>query len=600
MHLRSRAALTIAGASMLTGLLAPVAAQAASYTSTGLRCTIVGTAKNDVLTGTAKRDVICGRGGDDRIQGRGGHDVLDAGAGTDVVVGGAGNDVVLGGAGDDTVVAGEGNDRVLAGTGADSIVAGDGKDLLRGGAGDDELDGGPGDDAVNGDAGADVTSGGSGDDTVTGGAGDDELGGDSGADDVDGGTGFNVCDTPNDDGDTQVRCATDTTPPAVTDVVATPSTVDVTESEQTVRIQMRITDDTGIARVGAGSWARLVSGTVRDGVWESEIAVPQFAEPGVRDLTISAYDRIGRSIHHPAAGLYTVVNTIVDQQRPVLQSMNLDRSAVDVQTEAQAITATVRLTDDLAGAGWVFLCAAHAWPTGEPAFRSLSPCEYMTRISGTALDGVWRATYTVPAGAPSGTWNFGVRVYDATDTSKIDYWLGPDEFAAHASLPAPLPDTHLLPDGAGVVTVTGAPQDVDPPVLTSVRLSPSVVDTSGGAVRVTVDIAGTDARGITDASLSINGPPGYPNHPDWGDLVHVAWVRDFSLHEGSPQDGVWRASFVVPGGTPDGSYFMQVSLRDDSHFESWMNPERGFSGDHIHALTPTLAPTGMYFVVQNS
>ena len=65
------------------------------------RCTVRGTARNDVLTGTSGRDLICGLGGDDTIRGLGGDDVIFGHGGNDVIVGGAGSDIVVGNSGRD-------------------------------------------------------------------------------------------------------------------------------------------------------------------------------------------------------------------------------------------------------------------------------------------------------------------------------------------------------------------------------------------------------------------------------------------------------------------------------------------------------------------
>ncbi|WP_338089663.1 Ig-like domain-containing protein [Nocardioides lijunqiniae] len=97
------------------------------------RCTITGTAGNDVLRGTSRRDVICGRGGNDRLIGRGGNDVLDGGPGKDKLTGGPGNDSFVGGSGADTVVARDGGaarDAVSCGAGADKVTA-DPRDVVR-------------------------------------------------------------------------------------------------------------------------------------------------------------------------------------------------------------------------------------------------------------------------------------------------------------------------------------------------------------------------------------------------------------------------------------------------------------------------------------
>jgi hypothetical protein len=83
-------------------------------------CTIMGTARADVLRGTAGRDVLCGLGGNDRIRG------------------GAGNDRILGGAGNDRLTGDKGRDTLIGESGADVFYARDGaRDLVRGGPGRD-------------------------------------------------------------------------------------------------------------------------------------------------------------------------------------------------------------------------------------------------------------------------------------------------------------------------------------------------------------------------------------------------------------------------------------------------------------------------------
>ncbi len=101
------------GAKRLTGL-------ARVMSSTGRRCSVIGTSGNDVLTGTREDDVICGLGG---------NDVLDAGGGDDLLDGGMGSDRLIGGAGDDTMLGGPGADRLLAADGfRDSVDGGPGTD----------------------------------------------------------------------------------------------------------------------------------------------------------------------------------------------------------------------------------------------------------------------------------------------------------------------------------------------------------------------------------------------------------------------------------------------------------------------------------------
>ncbi|MCB0913085.1 MAG: hypothetical protein KDB60_15860, partial [Propionibacteriaceae bacterium] len=149
-------------------------AQAVS-TSTGVRCTIVGTEGDDVLQGTSSRNVICGLGGNDTITGLGGNDVIDGGPGDDTIDGGSGSDTLLGGDGSDLLTGGSGWDKLNGGAGDDTLVGGSGRDSLTGGDGADHLLGGSSADKLNGGADDDLLEGGTGDDDLAGGTGNDTV-----------------------------------------------------------------------------------------------------------------------------------------------------------------------------------------------------------------------------------------------------------------------------------------------------------------------------------------------------------------------------------------------------------------------------------------
>jgi Ca2+-binding RTX toxin-like protein len=98
----------------------------------GIKCTVTGSDRGEVLRGTRRSDVICAMGGDDRILG---------GGGNDVIFGGDGNDVILGGMGRDRLYGNAGRDRLLGQSGRDRLVGGPDRDLLNGGRGQDSLSG---------------------------------------------------------------------------------------------------------------------------------------------------------------------------------------------------------------------------------------------------------------------------------------------------------------------------------------------------------------------------------------------------------------------------------------------------------------------------
>ncbi len=92
------------------------------------RCTIEGTARDDVIAGTPGDDVICAFAGADIVRAGGGHDVIYGGPGNDRLDGGDGEDWLFGADGDDVLRAADGAvDVVNGGPGRDrgEIDAGD-------------------------------------------------------------------------------------------------------------------------------------------------------------------------------------------------------------------------------------------------------------------------------------------------------------------------------------------------------------------------------------------------------------------------------------------------------------------------------------------
>jgi Ca2+-binding RTX toxin-like protein len=156
----------------------------------GLRATLVGTRRADVLRGTPRPDVILAHGGDDRVIARGGRDLVCGGGGDDTVDLGGGADHAAGGAGQDLVLPGPGDDRVTGGRGfLDLVFMGTAAgpvdvDLVRGratGQGVDRIRGVEGavgsqhDDSLRGAAPFSVLAGLGGDDQVRGGSGVDVV-----------------------------------------------------------------------------------------------------------------------------------------------------------------------------------------------------------------------------------------------------------------------------------------------------------------------------------------------------------------------------------------------------------------------------------------
>ena len=569
--MRRALALTTLTALALAGLSAP--ARAATYTSGGLRCTVVGTAGVDHLSGTAGHDVLCGLGGNDVLSGGGGDDVLDGGSGNDVLSGGLGNDSLSGGLGND----------VLSGS--------DGADHLYGGVGADAEHGGSGNDVVYGQDGNDTLTGDSGSDSLHGGAGNDDLVGGSGADQLLGEAGTNWC--TRDTTDTSVQaCVYDTQTPQAPGISLADYSVDVTSAAVPLFYRLHLTDDTGVVSVqvnlaGRASFPLRASGDVRDGWWNATTYVPRYLEPGRYDVDVFVRDRVGRTGSRTFSQVLTVADAAPDRALPTVASLALSRTSVDVRTSASSLTGTARVRDDRAGASDVEFCPVHLV---EGYWQNSLGCTIGEKVGGTATDAVFQAVMPFPEGTTGGDWEVELWVTDLPHEGNYAYWVGPGHYDL-AVRQGEEAGYHPLPGGAGPFKVIG-PGDAHAPVLSTVTISPPTVDTLAAAQHVTVDVAATDVEGIGTVGVAISSRSDGSLQPYWGELAAPS--------SGTARDGVWRFTVVLPQGTPPGTYDLQVYLQDATHFRSWMSAGANNVGPDNPAMTPAQTPgsDGTITVVQ--
>jgi Ca2+-binding RTX toxin-like protein len=205
---------------LVGGILTP-SASAAAPRCFGVRATIVGTNRADVIVGTNRADVIVGLGGADTIRGGGRDDLICAGGGDDVVKGGDGIDLIFGEGGDDRLLGGPGDfNQIVPGPGDDfvnggpafefggdeviyldatkGIVADLGAGTVTGWGNDaivnvEWLIGSENDDVLVGsDQEHEVIYGAGGNDAISALGGDDAMAGGAGDDQIDGGDGFDM------------------------------------------------------------------------------------------------------------------------------------------------------------------------------------------------------------------------------------------------------------------------------------------------------------------------------------------------------------------------------------------------------------------------
>ena len=300
--------------------------------------------------------------------------------------------------------------------------------------------------------------------------------------------------------------AADTAPPQVQSMILQPAAgVDVSTQARQVRAVLRITDnDTGVRLITAQLKSvdttqitpiRLglrVAGTPADGTWWINFTLPQGAAPGDWKLDVIAVDdEAGNRLNGatiPDASLPRIPVTSVadpDTDAPVLDTMTLSPSTVDVGPSAQTVTASFHVTDQT-GAAHVLAGLKHL-DTGQ-----ILPNKQAALVSGTAQDGTWEATYTIPKGGPAGLWQLRVVTFDDVLTNSATGLFFP---------PAQLPTVD--------VTVSTAPD------------TPTAVQATPGNGQATVSWAAPDDGGSPITSYVVTSDPGSISKSVAGDQTSV-------------------------------------------------------------------------------
>jgi hypothetical protein len=201
--------------------------------------------------------------------------------------------------------------------------------------------------------------------------------------------------------------------------------VNVAAASKTVAITMHITDSPiglagGYAIVKSPSGTQQVTATLNgqgltDVTVPVEFNIPRSSVAGLWTLTtVYLVDEAGNVIVYGsdlgagqvalpagASAQFTVQDPAPDTKAPILASVTYTPALVDVTTAAQTVSMTAHITDAGSGFG-----------SGYVRFESTSgqstngvSLSYLNRISGSANNGIYQATFTVPQGSSPGLWN---------------------------------------------------------------------------------------------------------------------------------------------------------------------------------------------------
>ncbi len=135
---------------------------------------------------------------------------------------------------------------------------------------------------------------------------------------------------------------------------------------------------------------------------------------------------------------------------------------------------------------------------------------------------------------------------------------------------------------------SSAQSDFDPPVASEGSATPSSIDVSAGPATVTVRARLTDATGVQGGYF-------YSNSPSYG-TNYQRQQQNATRISGTPQDGIWEATFTYDNTWEPGTWSVDLSIADTNGNQA--NP-RGIAYITVRteASTAPAAPTQVSAIV---
>jgi hypothetical protein len=205
---------------------------------------------------------------------------------------------------------------------------------------------------------------------------------------------------------------------------------------------------------------------------------------------------------------------------------------VDVSSSSKTVTVTAHITDDKSG-------VQHAEVYFSSPSNTQHEFSFFALKSGTATDGTYTATITIPKSAEAGTWKLTrVNLLDQANNSVDD---GP---SYSTSFPSGTPTD---------LSVTSTTADTTPPALVSLDFTPKSVDVTNSSQTVIVTAHLTDDNtGVQNATVYFASP---------SQAQHV--LANFTLSSGTVTNGTYQASVTIPHSAEAGTWtILQVFLQD--------------------------------------
>ena len=360
--------------------------------------------------------------------------------------------------------------------------------------------------------------------------------------------------------------ASDVTPPQLQSVAISPTAFDVSSAPQVVVIDMGVTDNlSGVDSVFAalvapnGTTLQTRASTSDGFVYRANITIPRYAANGTWQLRITLVDAVSnRAVIQPsvlqARGLpfsIAVTSTPVDVTPPVPVSLSFSPGTVDVSNQAQSVTVTIGVNDDLSG---VFVDKTFfslvTFTLRSPVGQQILKFNADFNIGGTPQASVWQGTIDIPHFADAGLWSLSeLRVVDAAGNAK----------SYTASELTALGITTKLVVNANVPDRTA-------PTLAGFSFSPTVINTALASQTVHVKLDLQDnlsgvsfGNGTFFQRLYFTSPSG-----QLVPLFRTAFTRTL----GSVLSGRWEADALFPQFSEAGTWDVTTLWVEDSTFNT--------------------------------
>jgi hypothetical protein len=163
----------------------------------------------------------------------------------------------------------------------------------------------------------------------------------------------------------------------------------------------------------------------------------------------------------------------------------------------------------------------------------------VTRISGSSTDGVYQATFTVPAQAANGSYSIILRAADVFGNGLAGYSRSVD------------------------FTVQNGSNDYDPPSV-SIETNPAASYKAGD--EVTFTLRGTDELGIAGISTFVLGPNGRLVDDSLNGWIDASTS---TLTAGTAKDGIYTVKIKIAATSTPGDYKFLFGYADIIGSRAW-------------------------------